>query len=104
MDYTSILMNILIVINEIFDRKILNPKLKMFMIVIALTCLWLRAFYWMRVFEMPAFYILLIKETLIDILPFMLLITMILMLFTNVLYVLNMSDRSLYPSGDPLLF
>ena len=57
----------------------------------AVFCLWFRAFYWMRVFERPAFFILLIKRTFFGIIPFMILLFIILFLSTNVLYIFNKS-------------
>ena len=106
-DQTSILSNFLIILNEVFDRKIfkhdeyifdevtgernISTSIYSFFIAYAVICLWYRAFYWMRVFERPAFFILLIKKTLVGILPFIVLIVIILLLFSNVLYVFNMA-------------
>ena len=114
---TSILVNFIILANEISGRYIFDPNVNIFdeitgerktntilysfMIACAVACLWYRAFYWMRVFERPAFFILLIKETLIGILPFLTLIGIILVLFSNVIYVFNMSRHQSYPSEDP---
>ena len=61
----------------------------------------------MRVFERPAFFILLIKRTLFGIIPFMILLFIILGLFTNMLFVFNKSyffglydPESLYPDNS----
>ena len=47
----------------------------------------------MRVFERPAFFIHLIRKTVKGIRAFLLLLIIILLLFTNVLYVLNVSQN-----------
>ena len=58
----------------------------------------------MRIFNQPAFFILLIKRTIFGILPFMLLIFIIIGLFTNALYVLNVENELTNPSRDLALF
>ena len=58
----------------------------------------------MRIFNQPAFFILLIKRTIFGILPFMLLIFIIIGLFTNALYVLNVENEFTNPSKDAALY
>ena len=60
--------------------------------------MWVKAFDWMRVFKQPAFFYLLIKYTLYDMQSFIFLIAIVIMLFTNCLYVFNMADRTFYPA------
>ena len=91
MDYTSIGTTFVILANEIFKRDLLSAGLKTFIVAYTIACLWLKAFYWMRVFERPAFFVLLIKETLIGILPFMILLFIVLVLFANILYIYDVS-------------
>ena len=58
----------------------------------------------MRVFEKPAFFVLLIKETMFGIIPFMVLLIIIMTLFTNVIYVFNMSRQSISPLNNTSLY
>ena len=65
----------------------------------------------MRVFERPAFFILLIKRTLFGIIPFMILLFIILTLFTNILFIFNKSymfnlydPQTLYPDEEDSSF
>ena len=60
--------------------------------------MWIKAFDWMRVFKQPAFFYLLIKYTLYDMQSFLVLIAIVIFLFTNCLYVLNVADRTFYPA------
>lgn len=90
-DFTSIMTNLLIVVNEILERSLIDPELKPYIVAYAVFSLWFRAFYWMRVFGRPAFFILLIKRTLYGILPFMMLVVIILLLFANVLYIFDLA-------------
>ena len=92
-DFSGICANYIIVTNEVFGRGIFSNNLKTYLIVIAVFCLWFRAFYWMRVFERTALLILLIKRTLTGILSFMVLLFIILLMFTNMLYVLNLAQH-----------
>ena len=69
---TSIVANFTIIGNELCEEFLgtgfLNNGLKTFVVAVAVICLWFKGFYWMRVFEQPAFFMLLIKRTLTDIL------------------------------------
>ena len=51
--------------------------------------MWVKTFYWMRLFSATSFYIRLIQETLTDIVSFMILFVFILMTFGNTLLVMN---------------
>ena len=84
-------MNFLIIADEISERRLLDFNLKTFFITVAIFCLWFRLFYWMRVFEEPAFFFFMIKKTLTGIGAFLILLAIILLLFANMTYVLNIS-------------
>ena len=103
-DISGICANYVIVFNEIFGREFFSNDFKTYLIVLAVFCLWFRAFYWMRVFERPALLILLIRRTLTHILPFMVLLFIILLLFTNMLYVLNKTQDPLIPRYETSLY
>ena len=94
-------------INELNERETIKYEYTPLIVAYAIFCLWYRAFYWMRVFERPAFFILLIKRTFFGIIPFMILLFIILGMFTNMLFVFNKSyifnlydPESLYPNDS----
>ena len=58
----------------------------------------------MRIFNRPAFFILLIRRTIFGILPFMLLLFIIIGLFTNTFYVLNVEHEFANPTKDVALY
>ena len=60
----------------------------------ALAFVWYKVFYWMRLFKDPAFFMNLLTRTLGDIVPFMLMISILIMMFSNVIYILNLIDQS----------
>jgi hypothetical protein len=51
--------------------------------------MWMKTFYWMRLFGPTSFYVRLIRETIIDIGYFLILFVFILMAFGNTLLVMN---------------
>ena len=103
-DYSQIVTNILIVINEIKDRNLFSQDAKSYIIAGAVLCLWIRTFYWMRVFKRPAFFILLIKKTLSGIGPFLTLLGIIIVLFSNILFVLNVAQNVMNPVDKTTLY
>lgn len=60
----------------------------------ALAFVWYKVFYWMRLFKEPAFFMNLLTNTLGDIVPFMLMISILIMMFSNIIYILNLVDQS----------
>ena len=102
-DITSFMTIFAIIGNEMseeyLDKSFISGEIKPFVVAAAVCSLWFKAFDWMRVFRQPAFFILLIRQTLYDILSFLLLVAIIIMFFANWLYIFNMSERSIYPSG-----
>ena len=54
--------------------------------------MWVKVFYWMRLFESLAYYVKLILQTMTDSMPFMLMVGIIVMSFANFFYVI---DRNL---------
>jgi hypothetical protein len=51
--------------------------------------MWLKVFYWMRLFSSLAYYVKLIQATLYDSLPFMVMVALIIFAFGNYFYVIN---------------
>lgn len=104
MDITSICTNYLIVLDEAKNREVFDSEVKTLIVAIAILCLWFRLFYWMRIFEKPAYFILMISKTLSHIVSFLILLAIILLLFANMLYVINCSKDPNNPSETKTLF
>ena len=51
--------------------------------------MWIKVFYWMRLFKELAYYVKLIQQTLYDSLPFMVMVAIIILAFGNYFYVIN---------------
>ena len=56
---------------------------------VSVVLVWIKAYYWMRLFDSTSFYVRLIRETIHDIGNFMILFVFILLTFANVLLVLS---------------
>ena len=52
--------------------------------------MWLKVFYWFRLFNATSFYIRLITETIYDISTFLIILVAFLFMFANCIYVLNL--------------
>ena len=93
-DLVSIFANFAILTNEIFERQYFSMIVTPYIVAVAVGMIWLRFFYWLRVFERPAFFIHLIGETVYGTLPFLFLMGVLFLLFANILYVFNVSNHS----------
>ena len=63
--------------------------------MLALVCVWYKLFYWLRLFKDPAFFMNLLIKTLKDIKAFMVMMSILVALFTNILFIFNLVDESL---------
>ena len=61
--------------------------------VIAITFVWWKLFYWMRLFPRTAFFVNLVTETLYGIVPFTLFLVMLLMALSNLIYIVDKVDH-----------
>jgi hypothetical protein len=70
--------------NEYFDVEMVRTTG-------AFSCflMWIKVFYWMRLFSSLAYYVKLIQQTLSDAMPFMLMVVIIVFAFANFFYVVN---------------
>jgi len=59
------------------------------LIPIAVLLIWVQVFYWVRIFEQPAFYINLIERTLSDMSAFLIIVVLAISLFANLFYITN---------------
>ena len=64
-----------------------------FFALLAIAFIWYRNFYWMRLFEEPAFFMGLVMKTLYGIIPFTIFLVMLLMAFSNVLYIVDVMEH-----------
>ena len=76
------------------DHLILDHEYLKICAVSAVGFVWYKVFYWMRLFKNPAFFMNLLKRTLGDIVPFLLMISILIMMFSNIMYILNRVDLS----------
>ena len=100
----SITSNLVILTNEFFERKFFSIISTPYIVAVAILMIWWRFYYWLRVFERPAFFIHLIEETGYGTLPFLFLMAVLLLLFANVLYVFNVSNHSNLYLNDETIY
>ena len=91
-DIISSLLNWILVLNECFDHALIDSTMLKVCSMFALGFVWYKIFYWMRLFKEPAFFMNLLTKTLSDIVPFLLMISILIMMFSNVLFILNLVD------------
>ena len=82
-------LNIFIVLNETFGRQFVDESMLRTYALLAIAFVWYRNFYWMRLFEAPAFFMNLVIRTLYGIIPFTIFLVMLLMALSNVLYIVD---------------
>ena len=73
----------------------------MLSILAAVALMWIQFIYWFRLFETTTLYIRLIYQTIEDILAFLLIFVLVILTFSNLLYVLN-TNRQQGEFGDAL--
>ena len=91
-DITSSILNFTLVLNECLDHALIDSTALKFCAMLAVSFVWYKIFYWMRLFKDTAFFINLLTRTLTDILPFMLMISILMLWFSNMIFILNMVD------------
>ena len=93
-DLTSSFLNWVLVLNEWVNHYLIDSTSLKICTMFALVGVWYKVFYWMRLFQNPAFFMNLLKQTLKDIVPFMLMISILIAGFSNILFILNLVDLS----------
>ena len=63
--------------------------------------MWLKVFYWMRLFSSLAYYVKLIQATLSDSMPFMVMVALIVFAFGNYFVVIDHNLKGLDDEGNP---
>jgi len=79
-------------IDFIFERPIISLDIINTIGGFACFFMWIKVFYWMRLFEALAYYVKLIVQTLIDSGNFMLMVFIIISAFANFFYVINLNQ------------
>ena len=88
-------MNIFLIFNEWTSRKLTDTKWLRLCTVVAIGLVWYKAFYFMRLFEKHAFFMNLLKQTLQDIVSFMLMLVILIGAASNMIYVIMMVDHNI---------
>lgn len=87
------------IINSVSDKSVFTITWLRAYVGIAAFMMWIKVFYWMRLFSNTAYYVKLITQTLADVKLFLLLCTVIIFAFANLFYMLNIgmddNDRAL---------
>ena len=66
--------------------------------------MWVKVFYWMRLFESLAYYVKLILQTMTDSMPFMLMVGIIVMSFANFFYVIDRNLSSYWTEDNGISY
>ena len=97
-DWLAFLFNTIIIWNIVNDSDTKSPtdqpmaenrKNLRTIAAISIFFMWVKTFYWMRLFSSTSFYIRLIRETLNDVKYFLILFIFMLMCFGNAIYIMN---------------
>ena len=84
----------MLVLNEFVNHFLLDHDALKIWTMFALAFVWYKVFYMMKLFKDPAFFMNLLTRTLGDIVPFTLMISILIMGFSNVIFILNLVDQS----------
>ena len=110
-DYFSSLFNYVDLTSSVINLTILlwhditgHSVSKDIMIPLAVLLMWLKSFYWMRIFNQPAFYIKLVVKTLTDILGFLLILILAIGATANLFYIVTMWRKNTGEYDDHYLF
>ena len=93
LEIISALLNTFLILNEWVDRSWTNNNALKLCSVTAIGLVWFKAFYWMRLFKEHAFFMNLLKNTLLDIVSFLLMLAILIGCATNMIYVIIKVDH-----------
>mmetsp|Transcript_25128 Transcript_25128/g.17794 ORF Transcript_25128/g.17794 Transcript_25128/m.17794 type:complete len:141 (+) Transcript_25128:1888-2310(+) len=97
-DLSSIIMNVGVIISYTAGA---NVSMVRAFASIAVFIMWLKMFYWLRIFEPTASFIRMISEILSDSITFMVMLALCIIMFANPVEVLN-ENRDRYDEDDSL--
>ena len=92
-EFISSMLNIFLVVNESFGRFFDGGWLKI-LALLAIACVWYKAFIWMRLFSKPAFFTNLLWKTILGIVPFTIFLILLISMLSNILYVIDKVDNN----------
>ena len=84
MDMVSLSLNAILLTHMFFGLPLIQV-----LVLVALALQWVKAFYWMRLFQLTARFIRIIKQTIKDIVGFTLLLFVAIAMFANIIYMAN---------------
>ena len=89
-DIFSFLLNIYLIYATVWYHPENNDRSNVrALAAVAVILMWIKFFYWLRLFTETSFYVRLIKDTILDIGYFFILYVLILITFANALLILN---------------
>ena len=87
-------MNGTLIVLSIFDLDWLDLGTRRIMAALLVLIIWAKMFSWLRMFDTTAFFIKLIKQTLADIMPFVIIFPIFLAMFGCSMYILSTSREA----------
>ena len=87
----SYAMNMCIILQHTVHVFDMDSLMLIQLSAIATILLWANLYYWMRLFDHMAFYVMMIRETLSDIAYFLLMFLMCICMFANAIYILDIT-------------
>ena len=86
-DLLSIILNAFLLVDRF--AEMISPEAAVRLAFVAVSLMWLTFIYWLRIFDYTTFYFDLIWQTILDMIPFFLIFTLIIIGCGNATYILN---------------
>ena len=102
-DISSATINTIVVVSYGFSLNIMEEKTARLMAAISCVLMWVKLFYWMRLFGNTSFYIRMVVDTIADVMIFLILVFMILFTFGNAMFILNYNRSIDDAAGDNII-
>lgn len=100
-EFSAATLNIFLVVNEWSGRSLTgNHDWLKFFAVCDIGLVWYKAFYWMRLFSKPAFFMNLLTKTLKGITSFTLMLAILIGMLSNVIYLANQLEHAHSEGGE----
>ena len=92
-DVISIVLNVAIIAKRNWYHDMMSNDTLGRVASVAVWLMWVKILYWMRLFDSTSFFVRLLSDTVIDSLPFTLMLSFIISAFANALYLLNQNQK-----------
>mmetsp|Transcript_5075 Transcript_5075/g.3513 ORF Transcript_5075/g.3513 Transcript_5075/m.3513 type:complete len:129 (+) Transcript_5075:308-694(+) len=86
LDLLLVILNIAILVGYALEIDVIRVRI---VACVAATLMWLKVFYWFRIFREPAKFIRMIKQILYGSMTFTMMLTVCIIMFTNAFMILN---------------